>query len=299
MLSLSSPAKVNLFLEVVDKRPDGYHDIESILLAIDLFDTLTAEPAEDGLALLDCRPPGPPPGEANLVVRAARLLARECGVNRGIRFILEKRIPMGAGLGGGSSNAAAALRLANRLWKTGLTDAELEGLGARLGSDAPFFFHGGVCLCRGRGEEITPLGSFPAGISLGLILTRIHSDTAAAYRRLRLPAPTRRRPVKVFIEALESGDPEKVAAAAFNRFEDTVFAAFPELGEIQRRFSSLLTFAPRLSGSGGGLWFAGDAAAAAKAAARDARLGGLAARHDLRLLNIGQFHTIIPECEGL
>ncbi len=292
MFSLPSPAKLNLFLEVVAKRPDGYHDIESVFLAIDLADTLSAEPADDGVVSLACDAPGVPLDETNLAVKAARLLARECGVRHGIHFRLEKRIPMGAGLGGGSSNAAAALRLANRLWGTGLADAELERLGARLGSDVPFFFHGGLCLCRGRGEIITPLAPFPAGIPLGLALARIHSDTAAAYRGLHLPGPGERRPAGAFIAALESGDPERVAAAAFNRFEETVFAALPELGEIHRRLSVLPAPGPRLSGSGGGLWFVGDAAAAESVVAGDSRLRELAARHGLRLLKTGRFTMI-------
>ncbi len=292
MIALPCPAKLNLFLEVVGKRPDGYHDLESIFLAVDLADTLSAEPAPDGEFALDCDDPAAPAGDANLVCRAARLLARECGVNRGIRFRLEKRIPMGAGLGGGSSDAAAALRLANRLWQTGLADADLERLGAGLGSDVPFFFHGGLCLCEGRGERITRLAPFPGGIPLGLALCRVHSDTAAAYRGLRLPAPGKRRRAAGFLAALASGDPGALAAAAFNRFEETIFAALPELGEIRRRLSSLLPAGPWLTGSGGGLWFMGDAEALAERAAKDPRLAELSARHGLRLLRTGPFHMI-------
>lgn len=254
-LVLSSPAKINLFLEVVGKRPDGFHDIESVFVEASLADTLTAEPAERGETVLTCDRPGVPAGPDNLVWRAASLLRRECGTDAGIRFRLEKRIPVGSGLGGGSSNAVAALRLANALWKTGLSDAELARLGAGLGSDVPFFFQGGLCLCRGRGEVVTPLPAFPGGIALGLALPPLRSDTAAAYRGLRLPGPGSVRKAEPLIRALAAGDMAAMAAAAFNRFEETLFISRPELGGIHRRLEHELDRPVRLTGSGAGLWF--------------------------------------------
>lgn len=257
MPTLSSPAKLNLFLEVIGRRPDGFHDIESVFLEIDLADTLSAAPAETNAITLTCDNPAVPTGDGNLVVRAAELLRRECGVGAGIRFHLEKRIPMGGGLGGGSSNAAAALRLANNVWNTGLADADLAVLGARLGSDVPFFFYGGACLCQGRGEIITPLAPFPAAVPLGLAVTGIHSDTAAAYRGLRHLGTGDLRSAERFIRAINAGDAEAMAAAAFNRFEESVFMALPRLGEIHRHLETRLGRPVRMSGSGSGLWFLG------------------------------------------
>ena len=257
MPTLQSPAKLNLFLEVVGKRPDGFHDIDSVFLEIDLADTLHAEPADGGTVSLTCDRPDLPVDCRNLVVKAAERLRRECGVREGIAFDLQKRIPAGAGLGGGSSNAAGALRLANTVWKTGLSDAELAVIAADVGSDVPFFLHGGLCLCRGRGEIIARLPDLPAGIGLGLALTGIFSDTASAYRGLALPAPGRARKADEFIRAAESGDIEGMAAAAFNRFEKTVFAAHPPLADHHARLERYLRRPVRMSGSGSGLWFFG------------------------------------------
>lgn len=253
--TLTCPAKLNLFLEVTGKRPDGYHDIESVYLAIDLADTLRADPGPEGRITLACDQPDVPVDDRNLVVKAAELLRRECGVREGIAFHLEKRIPMGGGLGGGSSNAAAALRLANAVWRCGLSDADLAALAERIGSDVPFFLYGGFCLCRGRGEKITRLGHFPGGVGLGLVLPPIHSDTASAYRGLRLPAPGNARKAERFIKAMESGDPAAMASEAFNRFEETIFSAFPELGRLHAVLNGGLRHGARLTGSGSGLWF--------------------------------------------
>lgn len=253
--SLSCPAKLNLFLEIVGKRPDGYHNIESVFLAIDLADTLHARPQTNNSITLTCDQPDVPSDEGNLAVKAAKLLQQECGTREGIAFHLEKRIPMGGGLGGGSSNAAAALRLANTVWRCGLSDSDLATLAERIGSDVPFFLHGGLCLCQGRGERITPLKHFPNHLRIGLALPPLHSDTASAYRGLHLPTPGTAKKADDFIKAVETGDPAAISAAAFNRFEETIFIAFPELGRLHADLDRRLGHGARMTGSGSGLWF--------------------------------------------
>lgn len=285
MLSISSPAKLNLFLEVTGKRADGYHDIESVFLELKLADVLTASPAPKGVVRLHCTDETVPSGDDNLIVRAAKLLAAECGVEDGIDFTLMKYIPMGGGLGGGSSNAAAALRLANRLWKQDLSNNELAELGARLGSDVPFFLYGGVCLCRGRGEIISPLPPLPRTTQIGLALTAIHSDTTTAYRGLKLPKGGGRRPAEAFIKAMATGDAGAMAAAAFNRFEETVYQNIPELDAMRLGLSHHLSNGPRLSGSGSGLWFFGNSAKVRRSISADAELIQLGKTHQLRLLD--------------
>lgn len=260
-----SPAKINLFLEVTGKRPDGFHDIESVFLEIDLADRLAVEPAEGGVSLA-CDHPGLTTGPDNLVVKAAETLKRIAGVKEGARFRLEKRIPMGSGLGGGSSNAAAALRLANDLWGAKLSNIELAAIGATVGSDVPFFLYGGTCLCRGRGEIIESLPDFPRETPLCLALSGIHSDTAAAYRGLSLANRAEQRRADPFISALASGDADAMARLAFNRFEPTVFAALPELAAIHARLADA-GLPARLSGSGSALWFFGSADTAREALA--------------------------------
>lgn len=156
MLKLKAPAKVNLTLEVLGRRPDGYHEIGSIIQAIGLYDVLTMEPAQ-GLEV----EPEMIAGEENMVMKAARLLKDATGTLQGARLRLTKSIPVRMGLGGGSSDAAATLTGLNRLWGLGLSRERLLPLALALGSDVPFFVHGSTALVEGRGETVTPLPSPP------------------------------------------------------------------------------------------------------------------------------------------
>jgi 4-diphosphocytidyl-2-C-methyl-D-erythritol kinase len=155
--TLEAPAKLNLTLRVLGRRPDGYHDLESVVATLDWGDRLAFRPA-DGLTLVSRGLPVPA-GEENLIVRAAQALERACGPQRGARIDLEKRIPPGRGLGGGSSDAAATLAGLNALWELGLEAEELARIGAEIGSDVPVFFAGPVAVMRGRGERIEPVGA--------------------------------------------------------------------------------------------------------------------------------------------
>jgi 4-diphosphocytidyl-2-C-methyl-D-erythritol kinase len=161
-LRVAAPAKINWTLEVLGKRDDGYHEIRSVLQTINLCDWLTLEPA-DGLSLevhrgtRSFRRHSSETPDWNLAFRAARLLAQRCGVAAGARLGLHKHVPIAAGLGGGSSDAAAALRGLRSLWRLDLSDDDLMSMAAELGSDVPFFIVGGTALARGRGELIEPL----------------------------------------------------------------------------------------------------------------------------------------------
>ena len=155
-LSLFSPIKVNLYLRIVGKRPDGYHDLETVMAPLDFGDTLAFAPAERGITM-SCDNPALPTGDTNLVVRAAKKLAERFTVTRGAHIALTKRAPLAAGVGGGSSNAAFTLLGLNKLWQLGATDAQLGEIAATLGSDINFFMAGGAALCRGRGEQVVPV----------------------------------------------------------------------------------------------------------------------------------------------
>ena len=168
-LSAEAPAKINRELRVGRIRPDGYHEVRSRMVSIDLADRLTAESA-GGLELV-CDDPAVPRGEENLVVRAARLLAREAGIAARARLTLEKRVPMGGGLGGGSSDAAVALLLLERLWGLGSSRERLDALAADLGSDVPFFLTGGEAEVTGRGEIVTPVEDGPGAKRIGIGLS--------------------------------------------------------------------------------------------------------------------------------
>src|SRR5438045_753982 len=176
-----APAKVNLFLEVVGKRPDGFHELRTLMAAVSLYDTLTFAPAPPGPIRLSC--PGVPlsTGPENLVVRAAEALRRYAGTDAGADVVLTKRIPLAAGLAGGSTDAAATLVGLNRLWGLGLSRAELMPLAAGLGSDVAFFLAPPCAWCTGRGEVVEP---WPLGARLHLVLVAppFGLGTADVYR---------------------------------------------------------------------------------------------------------------------
>lgn len=182
-LSLRCYAKVNLTLEVLGRRPDGFHEVATLLHTISLADTLRVEPAEH----LECRVEGLTlEHDENLVLRAAHLLRQETGSNRGARLTLQKRIPAAAGLGGGSSDAAATLAALNGLWQTRVRTTRLAVLAAQLGSDVPFFLRGGAAIARGRGEHLEWLpGSRPHWLVLLVPPHQVPTKTARLYAELR------------------------------------------------------------------------------------------------------------------
>jgi 4-diphosphocytidyl-2-C-methyl-D-erythritol kinase len=160
-MKIESFAKINLGLEVLRRRPDGYHDIRTLYQSIALADTIEVESSADGAIRLEGDDPLVPWDGTNLVHRAARLLQAETGTPAGARIRVAKNIPPGKGLGGGSSNAAVTLLALNRAWALDLAPARMADLALRLGSDVPYFLLGGLCLAEGRGEDLTPLADLP------------------------------------------------------------------------------------------------------------------------------------------
>ena len=181
-VTIETPAKVNLTLEVLGKREDGYHDIVSVMQAISLFDTLTIRPSDEIKVVAEIKDLKT---RDNLVYRAAMLLRETSGVSAGAEVQLDKQIPLAAGLGGGSSDAAATLLGLDRLWSLGLGEEELKELAAQLGSDVPFFVTGGTALVEGRGERVSIVKTPP---TLWLVLAfpdhRLENKTATAYKTL-------------------------------------------------------------------------------------------------------------------
>ncbi len=187
-LRLRAPAKVNLGLRVLGRRPDGYHELATVLAAVDLWDTLEFEPGGDGVRL-ECDDPELPTDGSNLVLRAAALLGESLsGGLPGVLIRLAKGIPAGRGLGGGSSDAAATLLGLNRLFGLGLGRFALHRLLARVGMDAPFFLYGGSAFAGGRGEQVFPLARVPA-LALVLVVPPWEVRTRDAYRGLRGSLP--------------------------------------------------------------------------------------------------------------
>jgi 4-diphosphocytidyl-2-C-methyl-D-erythritol kinase len=220
----SAPAKVNLFLEVQRRREDGYHDLVTCMAPISLADSLTFAPA-DTLSL-SCDVPELSVDPDNLVLKAAQLLQRETGYQAGAAIQLTKRIPMAAGLGGGSSDAAATLQTLNQLWNLKLPQERLAVLGAQLGSDVPFFLQKGPAWCTGRGEKVAPC-QLTTELCFVLLKPAVGLNTAAVYRQLQVPAQP--RSAEAMRQALERGDAAAIGAAFFNRLQTAAESLCPEV----------------------------------------------------------------------
>ena len=251
MLRLRSYAKINLYLDVLGKRPDGYHNLETIFQSIDLFDEIELDVA-DGDVLFTCEHQGVPQGEDNLVVRAARLLQRETGSSEGARIYLQKRIPVGAGLAGGSGNAAAALVGLNALWDLRISRARLLELGLELGSDVPFCLTGGTQAATGRGEVLDALPPLD-NVWFALVHPPIHVSTASVFNDPAMTHSTEHvenDKSPSFRRAIEHVRRGEWSNAVFNRLEPIVFARHPELAEAKSRLIAAGCIAAVMSGTG-------------------------------------------------
>lgn len=229
-IALSAPAKVNLFLRITGKRRDGYHSLETVFHTMGLADDITLSPAPR-LKLATTGIPSPR-GARNLCWKAAELLRRTVKTREGALIRLRKRIPSGAGLGGGSSDCAAVLSGLNRLWKAGLNRGELIRLGARLGSDVPFFLLGSpAAVGRGRGEILAPLASRLRAHAV-IVKPRFSISTPDAYRALdrmrKRPAPG--AALKVTAGAVRKGD--LTGLSVYNDFELVASRTRPEIDRL-------------------------------------------------------------------
>ncbi len=259
-LTICSPAKVNLYLEVLGPRADGYHEVETVLTTIGLCDEVRLEAADDISVV--CPDGGAPEGEGNLAWQAAQLLRRESGGKRGAHVRIKKRIPEAAGLGGGSSNAACTLLGLNLLWGLGIGQDELARLAAGIGMDVPFFVRvsragngrepvvvRGAAVATGRGEEVEPIGEPPGGW-FTLVMPWFGIRAARAYRGLRFGLTPRRADLRMVAEALESGDLQQLAAHLFNRLEEVTLDAYPELACLKVQLHEAGAIGALVSGSG-------------------------------------------------
>lgn len=282
-----APAKLNLFLEVLGKRPDGYHELVTVMVAVSLFDTLRLADEPAGRIALRCDDPALPSGAENLVVRAAETLRRHAGVGeRGATIELLKAIPARAGLGGGSSDAAATLRALDRLWNLQTPPDRLDALAGELGSDVPFFLHPPAAVCRGRGERVEPT-ALPAALHFVLVCPAVGLATAEVFGRL-VP-PDRPRPVEPVREALAANDTAALGRALFNRLQPVAEALCPELARVRQALEDL---GPLLDGhlmSGSGSAYFG--------LARD-RPAALAAAQRLETLELGRIRVVSSNPES-
>ncbi|HZI18720.1 MAG TPA: 4-(cytidine 5'-diphospho)-2-C-methyl-D-erythritol kinase [Pyrinomonadaceae bacterium] len=266
-LTLPAFAKINLSLRVLGRRPDGYHEIRTIFQTVTLHDRLTFRPALGEEVRLACTDPTIPTGEENLVLKAAAALRSRYGLRRGAHIELEKIIPAGGGLGGGSADAATALVGLACLWGVSAGGGDLRGLAARLGADVPFFLTGGTALGTGTGTEIEPLTDAPAE-HLVVVTPPVHVSTAEAYKSLNAPALTK-------VDSAASLSVSRATAdfggslqwEAVNDFEPAVFKAHPEILRARERLAAAGARRAMLSGSGASVFGTFDDEAVASLAA--------------------------------
>jgi 4-diphosphocytidyl-2-C-methyl-D-erythritol kinase len=244
---IHTPAKVNLFLEVLARRADGYHDLATLMVPVGLYDTLEFREAPAGSLELWCDAPSLSTGPDNLVTRAAVLLRQHGGRSVGASIRLWKRIPMQAGLAGGSSDAAATLIGLNALWRLGLGRGELAVLGAALGSDVPFFLAGSAAWCTGRGEQVERI---PLARPLDFVLASpaVGLSTADVFRNVTVPAdPLDGTELR---QAALAGNVEELGRRLFNRLQPVAERLCPPVGDLHRRLIDLHPAGCLMTGSG-------------------------------------------------
>lgn len=255
-VTVQSPAKINWTLRVVGRRPDGYHEIESLVSAVSLCDELVFTDRPDAAIELRCDQPGVPTDDRNLVVRAAKLLASDAGRTAGVTCRLTKRIPTGGGLGGGSSNGATALKTLNRLWKLDWPLDRLAPLAAMLGSDVPFFLTGGSAIMSGRGEHIRPIRLGWRGWIV-LIMPGIAVSTADVYRAWTPGADEMPRG-ELAPEASLPADALEWMGRTYNMLERPAVRVCPSLGVLLDDARRRAGREVRMSGSGSTMFTAFD-----------------------------------------
>jgi len=245
--TIKAPAKLNLRLKVTGVRPDGYHELISVMVPVSLFDVLELTTAPPGVLELTCDGYAVPTDEGNLVSKAVRAFSERTGVNPGLRIRLVKNIPVAAGLGGGSSDAAAALLCLNESAGRPLSGQDLHRIAAGLGADVPFFLHARPSLARGIGDVLEPLPDWP-GHHYVIVTPRLQVSTAWVYGRLRLKELTRDE-YHYTMQGLSS-DSLVVAHILDNDLETVTSASFPIIETIKRALLDAGAAGALMTGSG-------------------------------------------------
>ncbi|MDT3698751.1 MAG: 4-(cytidine 5'-diphospho)-2-C-methyl-D-erythritol kinase [Thermincola sp.] len=245
---LKARAKINLTLDVLHKRPDGYHEVEMIMQTIDLSDSVSLEAVPQNIFVTTDHPLLVA-GESNIAYKAARLIKEKFDVRTGVRIHITKRIPVAAGLAGGSTDAAAVLLGLNRLWGLGLTLETLAELGGQIGSDVPFCVLGGTALARGRGELLTTLPELPE-MWLVLVKPAIEVSTAEVYKNFNQAKVKQRPDTTAVVRAVWDGDAARIRNSLVNVLESVTLSMYPEVSRIKEVMSAVGISSVLMSGSG-------------------------------------------------
>lgn len=253
-MKLKSYGKINLGLRVLGKRPDGYHEIETILQTVDLCDEIIFRPLTGGIRLV-CTHPLVPEDDRNLAWKSVEMIREKCGITEGIQITIKKSIPVGAGLGGGSSNAAVTLRGLAEMWGLPLTEQDLFCLAGEIGSDVPFFLKGGTALATGRGQRLEYLDSDWGDRSFVVIYPKIEVSSAWAYKSLKLDLTQTRKYVnlKVLFNTWTFGHSSRMDLL-LNDLEEGVNRRYPVVGLAKEALLSAGALAAAMTGSGSAVY---------------------------------------------
>ena len=248
MLYVKAPAKINLTLDVLYKRPDNFHEVEMVMTTVDLADRISLESREDGVIQIISTDNFVPNDHRNFAYQAARLIKDTYGIRQGVSITIEKEIPIAAGLAGGSSDAAATLKGLNELWDLGLSIDELAELGAKIGSDVSFCVYGGTALATGRGEKIKELPA-PPNCWVVLAKPKIGVSTAEVYGGLKVEG-LQHPNTQQMIQAIETKDYELLCSSLGNVLETVTFKLHPEVVMLKEQMKRFGADATLMSGSG-------------------------------------------------
>ncbi|MGG2468621.1 MAG: 4-(cytidine 5'-diphospho)-2-C-methyl-D-erythritol kinase [Paraclostridium dentum] len=249
-IDLKSRAKVNLSIDVLGKREDGYHLVEMIMQTIDLYDKLKITEIEENSILIKSNSLDIPLNEDNIMYKAVNLLRDQFNIEKGIEISIEKNIPVAAGMAGGSSNAAAVLVGLNKLWNLGLSESELKDIGLKLGADVPFCITGGSALAEGIGEELTNIKGLPEDLNILVCKPNIFVSTKEVYQSLNMDKVKRRPKNKELIDALQKEDVKFISENMVNVLEEVTSLKYSEIVQIEDIMIKNKALGSMMSGSG-------------------------------------------------
>lgn len=249
-IGLKSRAKINLSIDVLGKRQDGYHIVEMIMQTIDLYDNLKITQIEEDSIKIKSNSQDIPLNQDNIVYKAANILKEKFNIKKGIEISIQKNIPVAAGMAGGSSNAAAVLVGLNRIWDLGLNQLELKDIALQLGADVPFCITGGSALAQGIGEELTDIKGLNENIHILICKPNIFVSTKEVYQSLDMNGIKKRPDNQKLIDALQVNDVKYVSENMVNVLEEVTSSKYDEINQIERIIMDNKALGSMMSGSG-------------------------------------------------
>lgn len=249
-IKINSYSKINLTLNILSRREDGYHEIETIMQSINLADQVIITEEKEGIKI-KCNHPEVPVNANSLAYRSAEKIINRYGIKKGVKIEIEKKIPLASGLAGGSANSATILIGINKLFSLNLSNEDLRGIGEELGMDVPFFIQNGTALAYQRGEKLAPLSSINPPLWMIILNPGFNISTNWAYNNLDLDSIKREKNnTKAMLKALKEGKSQEIAKNLFNSFESLIIKKYPEVGRIKNRLIEEGVLGALMSGSG-------------------------------------------------